>query len=181
MKELIKESVKMTAENVSEEEKLRIEDVLTKVCEQNMSPAEAMGFDKAFFESIYAHAYNLFQTGNYKKAGDVYRILMVVEPRDPRHVMGLASCLHHLKEYKEAAPFFIQSGMMEETNFIPYYHAADCFKQMKNLVGEAVMLQTALEKLGDGPQYKLLKEQITHSIEELKVKLAEEKKMLLGK
>lgn len=179
IKELIKESIKASSSDATEAEKKMDEQVLTKIIEQKMSPREAMGFDKEFFEGIYAYAYNLFQSGNYQKAGDTYRILMSLEPKDARLPMGLGSCLHHLKKYEEAIPYYIQSGSLDPSDPAPYYHASHCFKQMNNLIGEAVMLQMMLEKLGDA-KHELVKSQITRSLEELKEKIAKERKELLG-
>ena len=109
-------------------------------------------------EAMYAQGYNLYNQGKYKEASYVFRLLMLLDYLTPKYVLGLAACLHRLKDYKSAANIYLLCGTLDAHNPLPHYHAADCYIQLGLTPLAIFSLDMAQTAAGDQPQYSVIKE-----------------------
>ena len=65
-----------------------------------------MQVDKSTAEEIYAHAYYLFQSGNFLHARHLFGILAVFFPQETKYILAVAGCLHLEKEFQMAAEVY---------------------------------------------------------------------------
>lgn len=133
-----------------------------------LMPKEFMGLSDAMIEGIYGQAYRLYNTGKYREAGQLFRLLIMVNGTEAKYAMGLAACLHMLKDFKAAAEAYMLCTAIDAHNPIPHYHASDCYIQMKDKLSALVSLELAVQQCGDKPEYKTLKDRAQMTIQSLK-------------
>lgn len=132
------------------------------------SAKQAMGLTDALVENIYGQAYRLYNTGKYKDASHLFRLLMMLDPKQSKYTLGLAACFHMLKEFKNAIEIYTICGVMDPETPIPHYHASDCYIQMKDNISALIALEMAINRSGEKPVYKTLKDRAQLTIETLK-------------
>lgn len=142
--------------------------VIKKVVQNAASPKDAMGLTDAMIEGIYGQAYRLYNTGKYRDASQLFRLLIMLNATEPKYTMGLAACFHMMKEYKAAADVYSLMSVIDAKSPIPFYHASDCFMQMGDNPSAIIALQMAIERAGDNPTYKTLKDRALLTVESLK-------------
>lgn len=152
-----------------------IADEMKKIASEFMknsaSPKEAMGLTDAMVEGIYGQAYRLYNTGKYKEASQLFRVLMMLDPKQPKFMLGLAASFHMLKEYKNAVEIYTICGIIDPDTPIPHYHASDCYIQMKDNISAIIALEMAVSRSGERPEYKMVKDRSLLTIENLKKEL----------
>src|ERR1700733_3616408 len=79
---------------------------------QNMIPKRIMGLSDAMVEGIYGQAYRLYNTGKYKDASQLFRLLIMLNSTEGKYAMGLGACFHMLKEYKNAISTYSICGVI---------------------------------------------------------------------
>lgn len=162
-----KEAMDISEENMKDVESSFAE-LTDKIFKKGMLPKDAMGVSSNLLEGIYAQAYRLYNTGKYVEATHLFRMLILINPTEPKYVLGLAACLHMLKEYKNAIQTYTMCTILDPHNPLPYYHSSDCFIQMKDYVSAMVCLEMAVQKASDKPEFAKLKERASLSLESLK-------------
>lgn len=152
--------------------------VLKKVVEKASSPKDAMGLSDAMVEGIYGQAYRLYNTGKYRDASQLFRLLIMLNTTEPKYTMGLAACFHMLKEYKAAADVYALVTVIDAKSPIPFYHASDCFIQMGDTPSAIIALKMAVERAGDNQAFKTLKDRALLTIESLQKQMDRSKNKL---
>ncbi len=92
----------------------------------------------------------------------------MIDPVDPKYVLGLAACFHMLKEYKNAIQTYTMCLLLDPQNPIPHYHCSDCFIQMKDFPSAMVSLELTIKNAGERPEFSKMKERAMLSLESLK-------------
>lgn len=156
-KELIKSTLEEVSKDYSPEEKAKCEELMNKIVLQDMAPKDAMGLNEIFLDEIYNLAGSFFKAGKYEKAEGIYRILMTLDPLEPRYPMAVASCHHRLKNYVEAIQYYSLASVIDEKDPLPYYYSSDCFYKDGHIAESAFVLKIMLQKLGDSPEHASLK------------------------
>ena len=123
-------------------------------------------------EGIYGQAYRLYNTGKYKEAAQIFRLLIMINSTEPKYAMGLAACFHLMKDYKSATNTYSLIGIIDPQNPIPFYHSSDCFMQMGDQASALVMLEMAIKRAGEKPEFRTLKDRAILTAESLKKELA---------
>lgn len=168
----VKGQMKKEASQVSDEKVEAIESSFREFAEKiflkGMPPKDAMGINKNLLEGIYAQAYRLYNTGKYPEAVHLFRMLILLDPKEPKFVLGLAACFHMIKEYRNAIQTYTMCSLLDPADPIPYYHSSDCFIQMKDYISAMLCLEMAIKRAGDKPEYAKLKERALLSLESLK-------------
>lgn len=141
---------------------------IDKVMNQGVLPKDVMGVQNNVIEGIYAQAYQLYNTGKYLDAIHLFRMLILMDPTEPKFTMGLAACSHMMKDYQAAAQSYTLVGVMEPSNPIPHYHASDCYLQLNDPVSSMIALEMAIKRAGDRVEYAKMKERAILSLETLK-------------
>jgi len=143
-------------------------DLTDKMGKEGMSPKEAMGLSGSYLENLYAQAYRLYNTGKYSEATHLFRLLVMFNALEPKYMLGLAACLHMMKEYVSAIQTYTLCSALDPNNPIPHYHSSDCFIQMKEHLSAMLCLELAIESCSDNKDYAKMKERAQMSLESLK-------------
>ena len=132
--------------------------ILTAALEKGVMPKTALKLDDMVMEAIYAQGYTLYNHGKYKEASYIFRLLMLLDFTTPKYVLGLAACLHRMKDYTNAANLYMIVAGLEPTNPLPHFHATDCYLQLNAPGLATISLGMAITAAGEQVQYKLIKE-----------------------
>ena len=135
-----------------------IKALLTQAMTKGIMPKTALRIGDETMEAMYAQGYNLYNQGKYKEASYAFRLLMLLDYLTPKYVLGLAACLHRLKDYKNAANIYLLCGTLDSKNPLPHYHAADCYIQLGALPLAVFSLDVAMVSAGEQSQYSIIKE-----------------------
>ena len=147
--------------------------LLSGAADKGIMPKHALQLGDDTMEAIYGQAYNLYNLGRYKEASYIFRMLMLLDYMTSKYVLGLAACLHRMKDYKNAANVYLLCGTIDPTNPLPHYHAADCYIQLDVPEMATFSLGMAIASAGDQPQYAVVKERSTLMKETLDKQLQE--------
>jgi type III secretion system low calcium response chaperone LcrH/SycD len=145
----------------------RVKMSLARVVKKGATAKEMLGLTDAMVEGIYGQAYRLYNTGKFREANQLFRLLIMINPTESKYVMGLAAGFHMLKEYKSAADCYQIVGVIDPQNPIPLYHSSDCYLQMGDPASALISLQMAVKRSGDKPEFKILKDRALMTIESL--------------
>ena len=151
--------------------KEEIQELVKDYAKDSASAKEAMGLTDAMVEGIYGQAYRLYNTGKYKEASQLFRLLMMLNAKQPKYLLGLAACFHMMKEYKNAVEIYTVCGIVDPESPIPHYHASDCYMQMKDVISAIIALEMAVTRSGERAEYKMLKDRAILTIDNLKKEL----------
>jgi type III secretion system low calcium response chaperone LcrH/SycD len=125
---------------------------------KEIMPKTALKISDETMEAIYSQAYALYNQGKYKEASYVFRFLMLLDLSTSKYVLGIAACLHRMKDFANAANLYFLAAALDPENPIPHYHATDCYIQLGFPALAIIALQMAINTCGDKPQYQVLKE-----------------------
>lgn len=174
-REDIKKAVAEMSEGMEAAEAKKLEEFASKIVGEGVPPRDAMGLNDQMIEGIYAQAYRLYNTGKYKEASQLFRLLIMLNGAEPKYSMGLAACFHMAKDYQTAVQVYTTCGLIDPTNPIPHYHASDCYLQLGDRVSAMISLQMAVKRSGDKQEYSQLKDRALMTIESLKEEIAKPK------
>jgi type III secretion system low calcium response chaperone LcrH/SycD len=164
----VKHAVKEVGEQIGKEKKEEMEKITKDVLHKGLSPKSAMGLSDAMVEGMYGQGYRLYNNGKYKDSSEIFRLLIMLDPTDPRYTMGLAACMHMQKEYKAAINTYGLCGILDSKNPVPHYHASDCYVQMKDPFSAIISLEMAVKRAGDKAEFASLKDRALLTISSLK-------------
>lgn len=168
----IKKAAEEIGAKVGEGKSDSLKATLKKATTKGTSPKDVLGLTDAMVEGIYGQAYRLYNTGKYKEAIQIFRMLLMINSTEPKYALGLAACLHMKKEYSAAVAAYTLVSTMDPLNPIPFYHTADCFIKMADPFSAILALEAAIKKSGEKPEYKTLKDRATLMLEGLKKDVA---------
>jgi len=146
-------------------------DLVTGFLKTGKMPKAALGFSDERIEATYGQAYRLYNTGKYEDASYIFRLLVFLDPAEPKFGLGLAACFHMMKDYKNAIQTYMILTFLDPNTPIPYFHASDCYIEMRNPASALLMLEMAVKRSGEQPEYQLLKERALLTIDKLKKEL----------
>ena len=148
----------------------------SNIFRNEMKPQDALGVGEKKAEQLYAQAYQLYNMGKFKQARSLFGALLLLDPFDVRYLFGQAASSHLLKEYETAAELYMKCGLFEEENPVPYFHASDCYLQMKEERSAIAALNLAIKRAGESEQYAVLKERAEQTLKTLQTSEGKERK-----
>jgi len=158
MDETIMEVLGKLGEENSKELAEAVEKISKNVFEKGMLPKDAMGLSDSMVEGIYGYAYRLYNSGKYRDASHLFRILILLNPTESKYILGMAACQHMQQDYKNAIATYAFIGLIDPYNPLPHYHVSDCYIKTGLIPMAKAELEQAIEKCGSQPQYALIKE-----------------------
>ena len=167
----IKKATEDLGATLSKEKAQDFQNVAAKAVQQGMMPKDMMGLSDAMVEGIYGQAYRLYNTGKYKDASQLFRLLIMLNSTESKYAMGLAACFHMMKDYKNAISTYAICGVIAPDDPIPHYHASDCYIHLKDPGSALIALEMAIKRAGDKAEFQLLKDRALMTIESLKKEL----------
>lgn len=132
--------------------------VTKNVMQDGMAPKDACGMGDNTAEAMYAQAYQLYNNGKYGEARHIFAMLTVLNPLEPKYLLGQAASSHMLKDLEHAAELYLRFTIISPQDPVPFYHAADCYIQLQELDCAIIALNMVLKKAGDKPEYSSLKD-----------------------
>lgn len=174
--EKVSRAARGAADKMADEAAKNLEEAAENVVKRGILPKDAMGIDDQMLEGIYGQAYRLYNTGKYKEASQIFRLLIMVNSMEPKYTMGLAACFHMVKEYDHAVDGYTLCSIIDPDNPIPQYHAADCYINMGDKLSAVVALKMAVKRAGKRGEYATLVDRAEMMIESLQKELNEGEK-----
>lgn len=135
---------------------------------------DVLGLTDAMVEGIYGQAYRLYNTGKFRDASQIFRLLLMLNATEVKYAMGLAACYHMLKEYQTAIGAYTMVSVIDPNNPIPFYHVSDCYIKTGDNLSAIVALDMAIKRCGEKPEFRTIKDRATMTIEGLKKELVKE-------
>lgn len=129
---------------------------------------DLLGLNDQVIEGIYGQAFRLYNTGKYKEASQLFRLLVMLDGTGPKYAMGLAACFHMLKEYSAAAELYTVCGLLDPQSPIPHYHASDCYIELGDKPSAIIALEMAIKRAKDRQEFSQLKDRALMTIDSLK-------------
>lgn len=143
---------------------------------KNFMPKDVFNIDDQQMEGLYAQAYNFYQTGRFKDAIQIFRLLVSLNSTEAKYVLGLGACLHMMKEYKDAVDTYTACCLLDTESPIPFYHMSDCYIAMKDPFSALVTLDMAIKKAGSKPEFQMLKDRAAMTMQNIQKEVKEEGK-----
>ncbi len=81
---------------------------------------------KEDLNTLYATAHQFYESGDFKKASDVFKVLAKADPFDDLYWRGLASSLQMQKRFSEALHAWGVVAILREKDPWVHFHAAEC-------------------------------------------------------
>ncbi len=169
----IKKAAEEIAKKIELNDKIDYAKMENEFAKNMKTPQQLWGLTDPMVEGIYAQAYRLYNTGKYKDAIQLFRLLVMLNPQESKFILGLGACFHLLKEYKNAAETYQLCALANPENPIPYYHSSDCYIQMKDPISAHIALEMAVKRAGEKPEYQTLKDRARLTLESLKKEITE--------
>lgn len=169
----IKKAAAAMGASMKSKEESPFKAIIDRVGKEGKTPKDVLGLTDAMIEGIYGQAYRLYNTGKYKDAGRIFRLLLMLNASEPKYAMGFAACFHMAKEYHPAVDAYMLAANLDPGSPIPFFHASDCYIQLKDPISAMVSLQMVVKRSGDKPEYKTIKDRALMSIEGLKKEIAQ--------
>jgi type III secretion system low calcium response chaperone LcrH/SycD len=183
MKELLKDtnhSIKEEITSMDDVEKF-ISQVVNEIGEQYpLSPNEALDIPPEQLDGLYALAHSLYSHGKYDESGNLFRLLVMIEPFEYKYTFALAACLQMETKYLDSATTYLMAASIDTSTPMPHYHAAECYLKLHDPGSACISLGLAIDAAGSQEQYVILKErcQLTRDrLTKLIKKKIKEKKM----
>jgi type III secretion system low calcium response chaperone LcrH/SycD len=168
----VKNQLNQDSNKVGEHVKEKVGETMAKVSGGSLKSGFNIkilaGIPDSKVSTLYAQAYQLYNTGKYRDAIEIFRILILLDSTESKFMMGIAACLHMMKEYNAALEAYTLVTFLDPDNPVPFFHASDCALQLKDKLGAMVALQMALKKAQNKPEFKTLKERAEITLEALK-------------
>lgn len=171
----IRKAVEEMSRGLEADQAQKLEQVASKIVGQGVPPKDALGLNDQMVEGIYAQAYRLYNTGKYKDASQLFRLLIMLNGAEPKYSLGLAACYHMAKDYDSAIATYTTCGMLDPSNPIPHYHASDCYLQMGDKVSAMIALEMAVKRSASKSEYSQLKDRALLTIASLREEIAKPK------
>jgi len=167
LRNLIKSVVLKMGSQFTKEEKKEHARMLIKIFEKGMTPKEVMEITDEEISQIYSYAYHLFSGGKYLEARELFKMLVLLEPRQGQFATALGVCFHRLKEYDNALSIYMLSAILLPSDPVPLFYAYDCFMKLNEPVSAGIMLCNVISRAGDQKSYAKIKEDAQKLLEEL--------------
>jgi type III secretion system low calcium response chaperone LcrH/SycD len=131
---------------------------LMKMLEKGIIAKDTFGISNEKIEALYSQAYILYNTGKFRDAIGLFRILIMLDPSEARYLIGLAASYHLLKEYRNAIKTYTICLALDPNNPIPFFHLSDCYYQINDKASALVTLNMAVKRAENKPEYQILKD-----------------------
>lgn len=171
----IRKAVEEISQGLEPDQVKKLEKIASKVVGPGFPPKDAMGLSDQMIEGIYAQAYQLYNTGKYKEASQLFRLLIMLNGAEFKYALGMAACYHMAKDYEAAVTLYTTCGLLDPNNPIPHYHASDCYLQMNDKVSALIALEMAVKRSGAKSEFTQLKDRALMTIESLRKEIANPK------
>ncbi|MBA2726817.1 MAG: SycD/LcrH family type III secretion system chaperone [Parachlamydiaceae bacterium] len=171
----VKKALAEMSKTLGTEMPKEFEAIADRVLKKGANPRDALGLSDQMIEGIYGQAYRLYNTGKYKDASDLFRLLIMLNPTEQKYTLGMAACYHMMKEYQAAGHLYTVCAMLDPLSPVPHYHASDCYLQLGDKVSALIALEMAIKRSGDKAEFQQLKDRATLTVNSLREEIEKPK------
>lgn len=134
-------------QTLSEEQKklasAKIDVAFKRIFDEGALPFEAMDVPEEVMEFVYSEAYRYYKNGLFEKAQEFFELLVLLNPLEPKYILGQAACLQMRKEYLMAVVVYDILSQAMPNSPLPHFYIYECAMQL-NAYDDA---RKALEKV----------------------------------
>lgn len=130
-----------------------ISNLLYLVINKGIPAKDVLQMPPEMIETLYSHAYNMYNQGKYDEAEHLFRFLMLLDPQEAKYAFGQAAVVHMKKDFEQAAKMYYLVTMLNPDDPMPHYHASDCYMQLRDLGSALLSLEYAIDISGKNPKY----------------------------
>lgn len=141
---------------------------------------ETLRLDPETLHDLYEKTYQVYAAGQYAKAKSLFGFLMLFNPSDSQFLYGYATCCFMLKEFDRAADCYVRCGLLDPSNPVPYFYAADCYMHRQDLLSTCMALKMALKRADDQPEFAEIKQRAQLTLDALTSKSAKQASPIAG-
>lgn len=142
---------------LTESQKKLVEAGAKEIAQNNVAVSDAIGIDGPLIQHIYSVGYQMYNTGRFSQAAQVFRLLLFLDGLKLKYLMALGASHHMMKDHKNAADIYLACKNFFPNEPMPYYHAIDCYLQMNMPLVAFIVMTGCIAACGDKPEYKNLK------------------------
>ena len=107
-------------------------------------------YDNSMYENIYAYAYNFFTAGQYDKAKDIFKILLILNPQEIKGFIALGGCLQKLSDHQHAVHVYNAGHLVDPHSVTILLNIGLCYMSMEKLaMAEESFLYACMESYKD--------------------------------
>ncbi len=143
-------------EGGSEQLQEGIANLLYLVINKGIPAKDVLQMPPEMVETLYSHAYNMYNQGKYDESEHLFRFLMLLDPQEAKYAFGQAAVLHMKKDFEQAAKMYYMCTLLNPDDPMPHYHSSDCYMQLKDLGSALLSLEFAIDASEGKKQYKNL-------------------------
>ncbi|MBA3816320.1 MAG: SycD/LcrH family type III secretion system chaperone [Parachlamydiaceae bacterium] len=158
IREAIKNTASKMGKDVPVEEKKEHAKVLIKIFEKKMTPMQAMNISEEEISVIYSYAYQLFNTGKYAEACELFKMLYVLNPGQEGFATSLGACYHKMEDYETASLMYLIDAQLNPFDPVSAFYCYDCFMHMNNPEGAYIMLDVVVKRADGQPQFEKIQD-----------------------
>ncbi len=170
------DAVEELGQSLGEKKKKELDRASREILQKQVMPKNTLGMSDSTLEGLYGQAFRLYNSGKYKDASHLFRLLIMMDSTEPRYTHGLAACLHMMKDYKSAVHLYTLCCVFEPKNPVPHYHASDCYLQIGDKVSAMVSLEMAIKRAGEKEEFQTLKDRAKMTLKSLEKEMKLKKK-----
>jgi type III secretion system low calcium response chaperone LcrH/SycD len=90
------------------------------------NPREDLRLTEEVVEKFYSFGYAHYESGNWNEASDIFRLLCIRRPLEPRFWFALGATFQEAGNYKEALHSWAMVALLSREDPYPHFHAAEC-------------------------------------------------------
>lgn len=162
-----RELIDRIGQNLTEEQKKIMAEVLHRAIDLKMPLKDAMGLNPQVFDNIYNMAYQMYNTGRFEQSLQLFRLLVTLDITNLKYLMGVAGSLHMLKDYKGASEVYFILATLNPQDPVPYYHAIDCYLQLGMPEVAIAATKSCIKECGKDPRFQQMKQKLEVMLEGL--------------
>lgn len=144
------------------------EGLILHMIENGMLSKETLGIDDRKINKIYERAKQLYESGLYQQARQVFSMLTILENKNPSFLYGLASSAMMLNDTPLAINAFLEYAALVPNDPTPYYYSASCYEKNHDTASTLISLQAAVNVAKDQPQFQGIKQRALLAIDNYK-------------
>ncbi|WP_299731955.1 SycD/LcrH family type III secretion system chaperone [uncultured Endozoicomonas sp.] len=104
-------------------------------------------------EAIYSVAYNLYQSGKYDEAQQIFQFLCFYDHFNRKYFMGLGACQQMKKEFDKAIEVFSFATLLDSDDPRPMIYIGDCHMGKGDKEKAKIAYETSMDWAGESTDY----------------------------
>lgn len=137
--------------------KALLHEMMRRVIEEGKMPGEAMGLSQEDLVLLYTLGYQMFETGQFKDALNVFDVLSLLFPLNPVLTLAKGTCLQRVKNWEGAIEQYLVAAHLDHSDPIPYYYCYECYIQLEEPLYAGMMLRCVIDRCADVPAFQAMK------------------------